>query len=186
MLPPVWRQVDWRSLGVLPAGAVAATPFGIQVLATVPEAPLRLALSLVVTVTAVLLWRGFALTKMPNAAATVATGVASGLLNGSLGIGGPPVILFYLSSPAGAAMSRASIVAYFLGTDSVGLALAGAEGLVGWHTIVWTIALLPLLLVGIAVGSRGFITTDPARFRRYVLVILILLSVAGAARAVLG
>ena len=55
---------------------------------------MTLALALFVLIAAILLTQGYALKSLPGPAATFATGTASGLLNGSFGIGGPPVILF--------------------------------------------------------------------------------------------
>jgi len=183
MLPGVWRQVDWRSLWPLILGTVVATPFGVHLLATLSDTSIRLAIAALVVTATALLWRGFALKTMPSLAATLATGGAVGLLNGSLGIGGPPVILFYLSSPAGTAAVRASLVAFFLATDTYALALGAAEGLVTTGTFAAAALLLPVLLIGIAIGSRGYIRTEPATFRKAVLVLLLLLSVAGAVRA---
>ncbi|MSP50264.1 MAG: sulfite exporter TauE/SafE family protein [Alphaproteobacteria bacterium] len=183
MLPGVWRQVDWRSLRPLVAGTVVATPVGVHLLATLPETSIRLAIAALVTTATLLLWRGFALKRMPGTGTTVATGAAAGLLNGSLGIGGPPVILFYLSSPAGTAAARASLVAYFLVTDAYAIAVGATEGLVSATTFLAALALLPILLIGVAIGSRGYIKTEPATFRRAVLILLLALSVAGVARA---
>ncbi len=185
MLPGVWRQVDWRSLWPLVVGALVATPFGVHLLATLPETPVRLAIAALVVTTTILIWRGFALKRVPGLGATLATGTAVGLLNGGLGIGGPPVILFYLSSPAGTAAVRASLVAYFLATDTYALVLGAAEGLVTTRTFLTALLMLPLLAVGIVVGSRGFIRTDPAAFRKAVLVLLLALSVVGVVRALL-
>ena len=69
---------------------------------------MTLALAVFVLLAAILLARGYALHALPGNAATFATGTASGLFNGGFGIGGPPVILFFFSSPAGAAVGRAS------------------------------------------------------------------------------
>jgi uncharacterized membrane protein YfcA len=183
MLPSVWRQVDWRSLWPLVAGTVVATPIGVHLLVTLPEMPIRLAIATLVITATILLWRGFALQRMPGLGATLATGAAAGLLNGSLGIGGPPVILFYLSSPAGTAAARASLVAYFFVTDAYAIGVGALEGLVSAGTFLAALALLPILLIGIAIGSRGYIRTEPATFRKAVLVLLLLLSIAGVARA---
>ena len=78
---------------------------------------------------------------------------------------------------------RASLIAFFLATDAYALGLGAAEGLVTPRTFLAALALLPVLLAGIAVGSRGFIRTDPAAFRKAVLVLLMILSAVGAARA---
>jgi uncharacterized membrane protein YfcA len=183
MLPGVWRQIDWRSLVPLMVGNAIGTPVGIYLLVSLSQQPLRIGISLLVIAAAVLLWRGFALATMPGPAATTTIGVSAGVLNGSIGIGGPPVVLFYLSSPAGAAMTRASLVAYFFGTDTVTLAMMATQGLFTWDVIARTAALLPILIGGIVIGSRRFIKTEPTTFRRFTLIVLISLSIAGLVRA---
>ena len=109
LLPSVWREVHWRAIGLLLLGCLLATPLGVWLLATTPVAPMQIALGGVVLAAAILLLRGYALRRMPGRASTVATGAASGLLNGAFGIGGPPVILFFFASPAGVAAGRASV-----------------------------------------------------------------------------
>jgi len=106
LIPQVWQDVDWHSLRWLLAGSLVATPFGVYLLANVPAEPMRIAISLLVLLAAVLLMRGWAWKRMPGRPLILTTGVACGLLNGAAAIGGPPVILLYLSSPAGVAVSR--------------------------------------------------------------------------------
>src|SRR5882672_4242667 len=74
LLPGIWKDIHWRSIGPLLAGCLAGTPFGVWFLAHVPAAPLQVALGIFVLVSAVLLWRGFALKTMPGLGASVATG----------------------------------------------------------------------------------------------------------------
>ena len=45
LLPKVWREVEWRSLRWLLAGAVVATPAGLYLLAALPAAPVRIAIA---------------------------------------------------------------------------------------------------------------------------------------------
>jgi uncharacterized protein len=176
LLPGIWRDIHWRSIGLLLLGCAFATPIGVQLLAQVPAAPMRIALSLFVIVAVAFLWRGFVLKTMPGPIATVATGAASGLFNGAFGIGGPPVILFFFSSPAGIAVGRASVIAYFLGTDSIGLAFQAQANLATWATLWRFLIFLPPLLVGVWAGARIFKHADPESFRRWVLRILVLLA----------
>jgi len=81
-------------------GYVIALPFGVYALANVPAPPMQIALGLFVIVTGIMMLNGFGLDNTPGAAATVATGAGSGILNGAFGMGGPPVDLFYFSTPA--------------------------------------------------------------------------------------
>lgn len=186
LLPSIWRQVHWRSLGLLMVGAVAGTPLGVHALANFPQAPMTLALSIFVLMAAALLWRGFSLAKMPAAPATLAVGTATGLANGAFGMGGPPVVLFYFASPAGHAAGRASLIAYFLFTDLVGLAFLAREGLVTSQSGLLALAFLPALAAGVWLGARSFKTADPKRFRRIVLVVLAGLATITAVKALLA
>lgn len=178
LLPGLWRQVDWRSLRVLLLATWAATPLGIAILASVPADPMRLALAAAVLIAAILIWRGFALKSVPGTAATLAVGASAGVLNGSMAIVGPPVILFYFSSPLGLSVGRASLVAFFLGTDSVGTAMFAVQGLITGETLWRAAVLIPVLLLATAAGNRGFLKVSEARFRVVVLCLLIALSVA--------
>jgi len=183
LLPGVWRDIHWRALLWLTIGCLVGTPFGVYALAHVPAAPMTLALAVFVLIAAVLLAMGYALRAVPGPAATFATGAASGLFNGGFGVGGPPVILFFFSSPAGVAAGRASMIAFFLLTDIIGLAWQGWNGLLTASTLWRALLFLPALLAGIWVGNRGFIHADPAGFRRWVLRLLMLLAVLTGARA---
>ena len=176
LLPSVWREVHWRAIGLLLLGCLLATPLGVWLLATTPVAPMQIALGGVVLAAAILLLRGYALRRMPGRASTVATGAASGLLNGAFGIGGPPVILFFFASPAGVAAGRASVIAYFLGTDLIALAFMLRQDLIGLPQLWLALVFLPALLAGNWLGAKGFRGIEPEAFRRWILWILMLLA----------
>jgi uncharacterized membrane protein YfcA len=176
LLPGIWREIHWRSIGLLLAGCVVATPFGVWLLASVPVAPMKIALAIFVLISAILLYRGYALQRMPGRAATVATGTLCGLLNGAFGIAGPPVILFYFSSPAGVAAGRASIIAFFIGTDLLGLTFQAHQGLITTTSFWRFLVFLPPLLIGVWLGARSFKQADPKRFRQWTLMLLMVLA----------
>ena len=186
LLPSIWKDVHWRSLSSLMAGAMVGTPLGVYALANFPQAPMTLALAVFVLAATALLWRGFVLRAMPSAPATLAVGTATGLANGAFGMGGPPVVLFYFASPAGNTAGRASLIAYFLFTDVVGLGFMAREGLVTRAAGVMALAFLPALLLGVWLGSRGFKSADPRRFRQIVLMVLACLAVITAVKAFLS
>jgi len=183
LLPGVWREIHWRSLLWLGIGCLIGTPAGVYALAHVPAAPMTLALAVFVLFSAALLARGYVLKSHPGPVATLATGTASGLVNGSFGMGGPPVILFFFSSPAGAAAGRASIIAFFLLTDAIGLAWQASEGLLHLVTLWRALLFLPALIGGVWLGNRSFRNANPEEFRRWVLRLLMLVAVLTGARA---
>jgi hypothetical protein len=183
LMVSAWRDVHWQSLRWLTAGCLVGTPAAVYVLARVPPAPLTLVLSAVVLLVAFLLARGFVFRAMPGRTATLGTGLASGLLNGSIGIGGPPVVIFFFGSPAGVATGRASMIAYFLFTDLLGLAWQWHESLLNRNVLARALLCAPALAAGVWLGNRAFATVDPERFRFWVLRLLMVLAGLTGARA---
>ena len=114
----------------------------------------------------------------------VPTGVPWVLLKGAAAVGGPPVILFYFSSPAGVAVSRASIIAYFMGIDMMGLIMTSIQGLTTTRTLLLALICLVPLFIGITLGSRLFVKLDQKSFRNYVLILLMILAAVGMVRSV--
>ncbi len=184
LLPGIWKDIHWRSLAPLVLGTIVATPIGVWFLANIPVAPMQIALAAFVLLATALLWRGFAISSMPGTAAAASVGAAAGLANGAFGIGGPPVILFYFATPAGNLAGRASIIFYFLATDTVGLVFLSREGLVTWQA-TWLAALFVVpLLAGIWLGARSFKSANPAVFRKCVLAILATLAALTAMKGI--
>ena len=186
LLPSIWRDVHWRSLWPLTLGCLFATPIGVWLLAYAPARPMQLALACFVLVATALLWRGFTLKSMPGTIASTAAGAASGLANGAFGMGGPPVVLFYFSSPAGNAAGRASLIMFFLLTDVIGIANQSVHGLVTPETAVRALLFLPPLIAGVWLGQRSFAGANPETFRQLVLLLLAGLAIAISAKALIA
>lgn len=186
LLPPVWRHIHWTSLSWLSLGVLVGTPLGIYLLASVPPREMRITIGIVVLLLGAFMWRGFTLLKMPNRLQTSLAGVASGVLNGGTSMGGPPIILFYLSGPAGAAVSRASMIAFFLGTDIFAFGVAMAHGLTTSQTwLLVAIALVPLW-AGIWLGSRFFEPEKTETYRRRTIALLMVLAMVALGRTLWG
>lgn len=186
LLPRVWRVVDWRSLLPLLLGSAAGTLPGASLLAWAPAAVLRLWVSVLVCAAAALLALGWQTNRQTGMGATFLTGVASGVLNASAAIGGPPVILYYLGSQPAAEVSRASLIAFFLFADVFSLAGAYGAGLLHRATVVEALLWLVPTWVGVLLGHRVFTHCGGAqRYRTVVPVLLLLLGLAGLLRAVL-
>jgi uncharacterized membrane protein YfcA len=62
--------------------------------------------------------------------------------------------------------------------------MAAIQGLTTLETLFTTTVCLLPLLIGIVVGSRLFVNVDEASFRRHVLILLMVLSIAGLIRSV--
>ena len=186
LLPSIYRHVHWRAIALLVGASVVATPAGVYLLATVPAPWMRLALAILVLTSALLLLSGFQLKRMPRPSETIATGLAAGLLNGALGIGGPPIILFFLGSPIALEAGRASMIAAFLIMDLTGMPALFAFGLVTVDILKLIAICLPALALGVYVGSRLTGRWDPAKVRRILLLLLAVMAVAIGVQGTVG
>jgi uncharacterized protein len=182
----VWKDVPWKRVALLMAGAVIGTPIGVMVLASAPPEPLKLAIAVFVLISAALLYRGLSFKTKASAASTAAVGVASGLANGSVGMGGLPVALFLAADADTPKRIRAAVIAYFFLLDLTGLAFQAQRKLVTGETLTIALLSLPILALGVWLGGRRFLGTTPDAFRRSTLILLMVIAVLGVGRALLG
>ena len=110
-------------------------------------------------------------------------GLLAGVINGASANGGPPVILFFLSSPAGAAVGRASLIAFFLFTDVWASLFYWQQDLIHRGTLIFTVVFLVPMAMGMWIGNRWFVSVDEARFKKVVLALLMAISVVGLVKA---
>ena len=186
LLRQVWREVDRPLAGRLLLGAALGTPFGVAALARLPIDATRIGISLVVLAASILLWRGLRVSLKTRGGTAIGAGVLSGLVNGATGVGGLVIVLFFLSVSMRAAATRATMMIYLLLLGLYGVIVAQMEGLVTGDT--WTRAALLCLpmAAGAAFGHRRFVQAEPESFRRFALVLLMVLALLGLLRVLLG
>ena len=176
LLPSIWGHVHWRSIRVLVIASIIATPLGAYLLVKIPGEYVKVVLAVLIVICCLALITGFKLRKMPSFMQTAATGAGAGVLNGSLGLGGPPVIVFFLGSPLALEAGRASIIAAFLAMDVAALPAFWALGLFGRESLHLGFTSLPVLVLGVWVGSRIAQRVDEAVARKVIIGLLLLLA----------
>lgn len=186
MLPKVWKDVDRRLVGWLFLGAAAAMPLGIHLLATLPVMSMRTTLYIVCLGAAVAIWRGLKIRNGHGVGYIVGAGLISGVVNGATAMGGLMVVIFLLTGSITAAVMRASLIAFFLILDLYATALMGAENLLTGDVLLRLVIFIPPLLAGNMLGHRRFIVAAPESFRRYTLILLVILSGGGLLRTFWG
>ncbi|ELF6209528.1 MULTISPECIES: sulfite exporter TauE/SafE family protein [Pseudomonas] len=176
LLPSIWGQVHWGSIRVLVIASIIATPLGAYLLAKVPGEYVRVVLAVLIIACCLALITGFKLQRMPSFMQTAATGAGAGVLNGSLGLGGPPVIVFFLGSPLALEAGRASIIAAFLAMDVAALPAFWALDMFGPESLHLGFMSLPVLVLGVWLGSRLAQGIEEAKARKVIIVLLLLLA----------
>ena len=175
-------RIDWRRVGFLFAGAVAGVPVGLWVLSLVTPDQARAAIAVFVLIACLLLWQGWTLRRKVGAGAHVAAGVVSGLANAAA-VGGLPVALFFAAQGVPAAIFRATLIVYFTCLDLWTVPLMAAQGMIGRDTLITSALAMPVLLLGVWLGGRQFLRSDPADFRRFAIALLAGLSILGLVKS---
>jgi uncharacterized membrane protein YfcA len=177
ILPKVVSIVDWRRIGLFLLAAVAGVPLGNRTLTQLDPTPLRWTISAIVLGAVFLLASGWRYHGKPYLSATLATGAASGFLNGLSGMAGPPIVFYYLAGTDPAARTRANLTTYFLFVDLATLAVFAGRGLIGWQTGLLGLCLAPAVVIGGLLGHWLFPLASEVFYRRLALVVLALVAI---------
>ena len=89
LLPRALRHTNWRLVGLLVAGALVTTPFGVQILVHLDQEVMRRILGVIVVIWAAVMLTGLRYRGGVSDPVTVGVGAASGALMGVTGIGRP-------------------------------------------------------------------------------------------------
>jgi hypothetical protein len=158
-LPLAWRarrQCVWREIVPLAGGYALALPLGIAVLVVADPTRLTRVTGLLVLTVAAAMALGLRREMRASRRGAAGVGVASGLLAGSTGVGGPPVVLFWLGGRDPVPQVRANLIVFFTVTGVLSLTLLTASGLANRDTLALTAALMPVYGLGLLTGARGF------------------------------
>lgn len=181
----IWADIDRRRLMVLVVAGLIGNPLGIWLLVAMPAETMRLALLSFIALASILM------IVMPKARAELslallaAGGLVAGIVNGATALSGLVLALVFTLAGIRPAVMRATLIAYFFVTNLWAGGLLATTGLFDEVTVLRIIAALPLLAVGVWLGSRHFLATPPATFRAFVLWLLIGLSAIGLARSLI-
>ena len=115
---------------------------------------------------------GYRFKGQPSLAAALLVGGFGGLLLGSTGVGGPPVILYLLSTPTPADRARANIIIHIGTTTAVLLFLLWLHQVLDFVSLWQGLVLFPILLAANWIGGRLFGLASQSAFHRFALIFL--------------
>lgn len=163
-----WRErgaIDRFGTGWISAGRTLGALLGLWIFVVLSARGLSLLIgaSTILAVLASL----FAPDFRPGRAAFATAGVITGITETTTGIGGPPLALVYQHTPP--PVLRATVATCFLIGEILSVALLVAAGSLGREQAVATLALLPAVLLGIALATPARHRVSPRILRAAVL-----------------
>ena len=155
-MPRAVREADWPDLRRLLLALVLCLPLGLWLLLSVPQDTFRLGVSVVSLLLLGALILGVRYTGKLSPTKVYGVGAAAGILGGSVGLPGPPVILFYMASPHRANVIRATTMIFLFSFDVVFMGMLGLNGLLSISGIVLGFVMAIPISIGVLLGTWLF------------------------------
>jgi uncharacterized membrane protein YfcA len=180
------RDVEIKSIALLLPFALVGLILGVEVLRAANPEYIRVAVGVVVVISALLLFRG---ARLPGSGSRWGDGVAggtSGLLATTVGISGPPVILLLASRGLPKRAFRANIALYFVFTSSASLVALYLRGLVEPGHLFLAAILIPAAFAGKIAGAALLSRFSEKAFRNLTLSLILATGTGASVSAILA
>ncbi|WP_059045514.1 sulfite exporter TauE/SafE family protein [Paenibacillus rubinfantis] len=174
VLASCYKSADIRKIWLLILASLVAAPLGTYLLLFLSGDILKLATGTLIILVAALQLAGKTFPVKRDRLAYLPVGAASGLLNGSISMSGPPVALFLSNQGVGKETFRANISVYGIFLNIVTILTYLYGGLLTSETLHYTAWFVPSMLIGVFIGIRALKKLNEQRFKRIALWLIVL------------
>ncbi len=186
LLPDAIRHAERPVVVPMGIAVLLTAPIGMWIHMSVSQGLMKIVISGLVVAMTLMLASGWKFKGAIGKPALVAAGIAGGLIQGSAGIGGPPVVAIALSRPGGAVSQRGTVLGVMTSIGVASLLPLAWYGLFTRASVVLGALLLPVYMVSVAFGSRYFALGGHAHYRRAALATLLAVGLTTMVVAVRG
>jgi uncharacterized membrane protein YfcA len=151
---------------------IASIPAGAYLLLALDAPVVRMVVGLAICLFALAFLLGFRRQVRQERRGMVGAGLVSGVLNGLISTGGPPVVLFLSNQGMARDRLRANLIAFFLFQNSATVSVHLAGGLVSGDTLLLAAVLIGPLALGALIGVRLVRRVPENAFRKAVLAVV--------------
>ncbi|WP_261131355.1 sulfite exporter TauE/SafE family protein [Bacillus sp. Marseille-Q3570] len=171
LITKIRQDIDFGILKRFVIGSAAGLPLGIIVFLSLDMTKLKLGISLIILLLTVLLIFKFRMNQSKNRDLVV--GGLSGSLTTSIGMPGPPILLYFSGTDTEKERLRGTTLAFYLFIYSMSLLIQVVFA--GTNQTVWLSSgyALPLVLIGLFLGQRLFERINQKLFRIFTYIILL-------------
>lgn len=172
MFPDAIPKARWRVLFYLTLPAVLTVPIGGYLLLNLDPVLARKVIAIVVIVCSSALLFGIRYSGEPRPATSLALGSIVGAMLGATSVGAPPVILYLLSGPDPAAITRANLSIFVTTISVIGLVMLTVAGAITIKLAVSAALLAIPFLLATWLGGKMFALLSDTTARRIALLLM--------------
>ncbi len=164
-----------KKVWILMIFGIIGVPIGAHFLVTLNDNLIKLFIGIFITIFGILLLFGFRRKIKHEKISMVPIGIISGILSGSVSMGGPPVILFLSNQGANKQAFRANLAVYFFILNIFTIPVYFLNGLITKIVISYSITFLTALVIGVIIGNFLSHKIKENHFRKLTLILLIIM-----------
>lgn len=177
ILYKIKEHVKLKRISLLIIAAVVATPIGANMLINLDEGILKIIVGVIVTISAIAFYFGYKVNIKNEKLAYIPVGFVSGLLNGSVSISGPPVILFLTNQSVEKQVFRATLTGFFWVLNIMTVVIFITKKLIGTEVLKFTGYLLPALIGGVFIGIKLGNKVKEETFEKLTTILIIIMGI---------
>lgn len=171
------KYVEFKKIIPLIVFAIIATPLGTYILISFKAKTLKIIIGVIIIITALAMLKNFKIKIRNEKISYGVVGILSGILNGSTGLSGPPVVLFLTNQGEKKDVFRANLTMFGFITNIFAIINFIAEGIINRDTLTFTALYFPSLLLGVIIGIIVVKKISDYFFRLCTIYLIIILGV---------
>ena len=175
LFPTAARVADWRRMTPILIAMAVCVPIGNLLLFALEPNLIRRIIGWLIVGASILILSGWRYSGPQGAGASATTGAISGLINGFVGLGGPPLVIYMLALKQSAAVQRANTLVFMAITSVLVLGSTFVGGGVTLENSFLGVLTAPFQIAGGWLGARLFLKLPVELFKKFSLVALIVL-----------
>lgn len=172
VLRDCWASLDFRKILPILIGGVLTLPVGIWVLTALDPRSFRLFVGGFIVLVSLVMFSGWRKPLPYRLWALLPIGLVSGILNGSLSMSGPPVVLFLSNQGVDKDEFRANLGVYFLSLNLFTIGLYLYRRVLTGQIVMITLGYVPVLLIGTWLGIKASRLLPERVFRKMTLLLI--------------
>ena len=177
--PSIYRHTRWKVIFILLLSALPSIPLGVWVLNVSEPELMRRLISLFVLAFAILNATGWQIRKTPNLVTHLFVGGLSGFLTGVAALGGPPIILFFLSLRYPKEVFRSSTLTFLILSSFFALIFYFGNDLITLRHFYIFLLATPIYLISMWFGTSIFKRVSERKFRHIAVFIIMIIALVG-------
>jgi len=178
LLPAAVRNAERSVVSPMLASLFVTVPIGALALIFIDDAVMKIVISVAVLLMVVILVLQRELTALITRRGAIGAGIASGLIQGSAGVGGPPGVIALLALGNDATVSRANVIAFMTGMLTVSMLTLAFYGLYTRELLITGALVGPVLMLSVFAGMAAFKRYGDRWLRPVALVVVALTAIA--------